>query len=995
MVADTPMRTTVRHVTQRLLRICLFGIVTAAWLAAPAAAAYRFDSWTADDGLPQNIVTAITQTRDGYLWIATLDGLARFDGVRFTVFTRSNSPGIETNRFTAIHEDIHGDLWLGTETGVVTRYRHGRFVSYTSAHGLPQLFVKGFTANDDGEFWVLSGGTIQQWHAATGRFVDIEAPTVRTGYHPMAWETRGGFWGVGPGGLHRFAGGHWSRHAIDETLQARVQLAGQAPDGALWLAGPAMVPTRVGPHVAGGAHDATVTWRMHAGGTWAFALTPALDRSLTLDGTGTSETIEFTTLYEGRDGDIWLGTNGRGLHRVREQVVTVYSTAQGLTDGNIYAVLQDRAGAMWLGTWTGGLHRFADGRFTTYTTEDGLAANQVLALAEGRDGRLWVASIGGLQTFDGRRFTDVFRTFDDRDTGVRAIHEDPAGALWYGTDTGLVRLHDGATTRFSTGDGLVGDDVRVIIDAARGGLWVGGLDGVTHVQGGVLTVPQGLESLRGGTVRALYEDRDGVLWIGTYDNGLGRLQDGHFTRYTTRDGLFNDGVFQILEDTRGRLWMSSNRGISRVGKQELTDVSAGRRSRITSVGYGRKDGLLNAECNGGVWPAGVRAADGRLWFPTQNGVAVVDPATIADEAGPPAVVIESALVENASVDAARLGDVLQVRPGQRHFEIQYTGLSFGDAERLRFRYRLDGLDDHWTDAGTRRVAYYSNVPPGRYTFMVTAATGDSVWSPDAARLAILVSPPFYRTWWFLTLLALCSVGGFVLVYEARVARAERARARQQAFSHQLIASQERERQRVAAELHDSLGQSLAIIKNRALAGLREQGAHEQALEQLREIADAADDAMDETQTIAYGLRPAQVDRVGITRAIEGMVARVADAHDVRFTVAVDPLDGVLPHDAEIHVFRIVQEGVNNIVAHAQATDATVCVHRHSDRIEVRIEDNGRGFVPNDRTPATSTRGFGLAGMAERARLAHGVCRIQSVPGSGTIVTVAIDVSKSS
>ena len=328
---------------------------------------------------------------------------------------------------------------------------------------------------------------------------------------------------------------------------------------------------------------------------------------------------------------------------------------------------------------------------------------------------------------------------------VRAIHQDRAGAIWFGTQHGLVRHQDGASTLLTTRDGLAANDVRVIVESRTAGrMWIGGPGGLTRWQDGKLTRWTEADGLPSRIVRAVHEDDDGVLWIGTYDSGLARLEQGRFTHYTTRIGLFNDGVFQILEDGRGNLWMSSNRGISRVRKQELDEVAAGTRREVSSIAYGRGDGMLNVECNGGAWPAGIEARDGTLWFPTQDGVAVIDPASVSTNPRPPPVVIESFLLDREPVVPVPFDRPLRIAPGRGTFEIGYTSLSFVNPEHVRFRYRLTGLDDDWIDARTRRTAYYSHVPPGRYTFTVIAANSDGVWNttgsqPADRRAAALLS----------------------------------------------------------------------------------------------------------------------------------------------------------------------------------------------------------------------------------------------------------------
>jgi signal transduction histidine kinase len=456
------------------------------------------------------------------------------------------------------------------------------------------------------------------------------------------------------------------------------------------------------------------------------------------------------------------------------------------------------------------------------------------------------------------------------------------------------------------------------------------------------------------------------LWVGTYDGGLGRFKDGRFTRYTTREGLYNDGVFQILEDARGNFWMSSNRGIHRVRKQELNDFAEGKLRSLTSLAYGKSDGMLNAECNGGRWLAGIRARDGKLWFPTQDGVAVVDPETIQANPHPPSVLIESFLLDREPVAIAPQRREVWVTPDKENFEIAYTALSFINSELLRFRYKLEGLDHDWTEAGTRRSVYYSHLPPGSYTFKVIAANSDGVWNTEGQSLRITVLPPFYRIWWFLTLAVLAAAGAVFGTFKYRLRRLEQRQVAQRAFARQLIEFQEQERQRIAAELHDSLGQNLLIIKNRALLGQLAAEAEPQFREQFEQLADSAAQSVEEVREIARNLRPYHLDRLGLTAALEDMIEKVAASTTIRLIPELVPLDDLFSKEAAITLYRVVQESLNNIVKHSQAGEARVSIDRESDAVTITISDNGRGFAP-PRAEAKAG-GFGLAGMAERVRI---------------------------
>ena len=370
-------------------------------------------------------------------------------------------------------------------------------------------------------------------------------------------------------------------------------------------------------------------------------------------------------------------------------------------------------------------------------------------------------------------------------------------------------------------------------------------------------------------------------------------------------------------------------------------------------------------------------------------MAVVDPAAIVTNPQPPPVVIEETLLDRK---ALKPQTTVQINPGQENLEIRYTGLSFTKPEYVRFKYKLAGVDKDWIEAGSRRSAYYAHLPPGSYIFKVIAANSDGIWNNDGASLSIVVRPPFWRTWWFLTLATLLVAGAAVLVYESRLARLRRAHAAQESFSRRLIDSQESERKRIAAELHDSLGHSLAIIKSRAALSLSQPEDHDKAIEQLDEISAAAVHAIDEVREIAYNLRPYQLDRLGLTRALETMLKKTADSNVIKFKLEIDEVDGVFEKESEINLYRIVQESVGNILKHAEATEARVAIKKDEREVRISIQDNGKGFQPEAAPLGEPGRGgFGLFGIAERVRMMRGQHLMNSAPGAGTTVTIKFDL----
>ncbi|HEY3841140.1 MAG TPA: two-component regulator propeller domain-containing protein [Bryobacteraceae bacterium] len=959
------------------------------------------DLWSADNGLPQNIIRAICQTPDGYLWLATLDGLVRFDGLQFTTYNRSNTPGIAGNRFNSLYCTSSGDIWTGTEGSGVTHYSQGRFTTYTMQDGLSSDIVLGLSADHQNRLWVLADGKINQWQPASRRFV-FRQEDHNTYTDSLSPDGRVGFWSVDDKFLHLFADGQPTRYLLPNGWHPGIGVAaGLDLNDHVWIADAKGILTEltdghwsVRAGVRRPEEPAATPYRDSRGNIWRAEMgwhaNTGVLRYLVLPSGAQPPRICFNTFFEDKEGNVWLSTDGQGLYRLRSQTITVQSTEQGLPDRNVYPVFESRDKSMWVGTWSGGVCRIKDGNLTTFTTANGLASLRVTSIGEDRRGVLWVAVEHGLHRFLNGRFESV-RTpaVDFNQRVVRAIHEDPEGVMWFGTQAGLIRLEKGVWRQLTRRDGLATDDARTIIDGRNGELWVGGYGGLSSLQKGRVQAFTERDGLPSNNIRALYQDASRVLWIGTYDGGLGRLENGRFTRYTVRDGLFNNGVFQILEDSEDHLWMSCNQGIYRVNKKQLNDFAARRTRAITSVVYGKRDGMRNIECNGGLWPAGSVAADGRLWFPTQDGVAVIDPKKMARDSRTPPALIESCLVDHVSVPVDR---PFRLTPGRENLEIHYTALSLTDSEHIRFKYRMLGADDDWVDAGTRRAAYYPHLPPGRYTFRVAAAHGDGVWNEAGAGLTIIVLPPFYRTWWFVSLLIATGSCSLWFAWRRRLDRLEKARAAQQAFSRQLIASQEGERKRIAAELHDSLGQRLVIIKNLALLLRQNRNSpaplNRSQSEQLEEILTEVSGAASEVKEIAYNLRPYRLDRLGLTAALRALVQSASAASSIAFSAEIEDIDNAFPKDAEINFYRILQESVNNILEHSDASQALIRISRTRDGVTLVVRDNGSGFV-HDSIQPDSTRGFGLTGISERAQLLGGNAVIHSTPGQGTIVTIEV------
>ncbi|MBK7708057.1 MAG: diguanylate cyclase [Acidobacteria bacterium] len=790
------------------------------WCVSSARATdqYRFDTWTTDNGLPQNGVRSIVQTPDGYLWFTTFDGLVRFDGLRFTTFNKSNSPGILNNRFSYLYSDLDGTLYAtSTEDGVLTIYRNGAFKSMT-ADEVPGHYIQEIKPDANGELQFLSEDDSRKsktwYYLRNGTFVfarvnehyneriELEA---RDGSHwtitpGLTLQTRGestfeykldlsavdfgvnhyidreGALWIGERRLHRLKNGTIETFGDKDGLSANSinHSFWETDDGSLWFA-------------TGGGMSGGVGLGRRQNGKFSFFDTKD----------GLADNSIFDLLHD-REGNIWVSTN-KGLSRLRKRVISGLSKDAGLEYNEVYPLLRDRSGNTWVGT-NKGLSLYREGRFETVRFKpanpsspeqwnDG--ATSVQSLFEDANGKLWIGLNGGIyvakngagELLSGTKGTHVF-----------AIKSDRSGNVWAATNKGLWRYRDYVReASYALPEGLPNEFVTEIFEDSKGRLWFGTLGGLSEYRDGKFINYTVREGLAGNYVRTVFEDSEGTMWIGTYDEGMSRFKDGKFVNFKESNGLFNNGVFAIREDKRGNFWISSNKGIYRVSRNELNAFADGLIKRINSTGYGKDDGMLVTECNGGRQPASLVDDAGRFWFPTQDGIAIVDPEAEAANPASPTVIIEGTTVER---EPTQFRGGLSIEPGQRNIEITYTGISLIKSEQIKFKYKLEGHDPDWVEAGTRRSAHYSTLPPGVYRFRVIAANSEGVWNEEGATLEVTLKPFFYQTLWFYLLCAVIIVVLLGLVWQLSV---HELRRRERRLSR-LVTEQTDELRLVNAEL---------------------------------------------------------------------------------------------------------------------------------------------------------------------------------------------------
>jgi signal transduction histidine kinase/ligand-binding sensor domain-containing protein len=976
-----------RGLARLLVLACCAGLVPARPVAAREPAA--FDVWSVEDGLPQGSVNDILQTRDGYLWLATFGGLVRFDGARFVVFDRSVD-GIRSLRTRVLYEDRTGVLWAGTDDGMVIRFADGHFRTFDSDDGLPASAALRIEEDEAGVLWIT-------WLDLVTRFDGRAFETLGPSDFPGGVAPRGTasdrpwrqslWWSLDADGLRCLTAGR-VRTCVQPDALPEGDIVGVTTDNtqAIW------VHLREGVVRLRGddrrffstrtvSFDRPVNvFEDRSGAIWFLGLA-----SICRVEQGACRTIAdlgTLTAYQDREGSIWFGSID-GLRRLRTPSVSLRTVDDGLSSNNVYSLLRDRLGATWIGTWGDGLNRLRDGRSAVYRVRDGLPSDYITSTYEDSTGRLWVGTDQGLSYREGDRFVPYTDPNGWLASTVWTMHEDAAGGLWFGTEAGLVRRQGAAFTRHAAADGLAHDGVMILFADRAGTLWIGTRRGLSSYRAGAFSSYTEREGFVGNHVRAIHEDADGALWVGTYDGGLYRVKDGQLARFTSKEGLHDNGIFQILEDADDNFWIGSNRGIFRVNRHALNDLAAGRASSVRSIVLGIRDGLTTLECNGGRQPSSLRMDDGTFWIPTQGGVAIVDPARVRADVAPPPVLVEEFHLRG---DAVPFRDGVEASADRNSFEIRYTATSFVNPDQVRFRYRLVGLDDQWIEAGANRSAAFYRVPPGRYEFQVTAAGAGGIWNPTGDSVTIVMLAPFWRSGVFLGALGIALVGAVVVVERRRTGRLRSEHDRQQAYARQLLETQERERRRISNELHDSLGQTLFMIRKRARAP--GEGDRARPDETLDDIAGLAGRAYDDMKEIAYDLRPYQLDKIGLSKTIAGMLRRMSAACGIDIQADIDDLDGAFPADDEIHVFRIVQEAVNNIARHAGATEARVRIARRGRVVDLEVTDNGRGFhVAGPAPPRDGAPPFGLTGIRERAARLGGQVTVRSGPGQGTSILV--------
>jgi len=975
--------------------ISLGALTNSAFALNPSRALSQYTRtvWTQEHGLPQDTVRAIAQTKDGYLWLGTDEGLAQFDGYDFVVFNKENG-ALPSNSVGALWAAKDGSLWIGT-LGGLTRYRNGKFTTFTKKDGLDDTSVNSITEDRSGAIWVVAGVYLNRFQ--DGKFTNYSP---RQGLPIQALRTvycgrDGSIYVAGFGGVVRLEGDRFVS-VLGPVGDIVIGLM-QDRRGNLWVGGSFGVLTRSPSGelrrytVQDGLPDNYVraVWEDRDGNLWAGTdggiarLENGRFVSSPLGSTHEREWVRC--IYEDTEGNLWVGMNS-GLNRLRNDLFSMYGVAEGLPSDEPTTVYQDHRGRIWVGFHDSGLVQFADGKpARVYTQKDGLPSNEIFSIRENRDGDLLIAARGGpSRLHDGYFVNPVMNDPLNRRVAFDYL-QDRNGRLWVASPAGVSELAGSRQRIAIPGGSQLNNDAVVLCETRDGSLWAGTYgEGLWRLGNGehdkgqlrLFTTADGLSS---NQIRSLVEGADGTLWIGTFGGGLDALRNGQFFHITVRDGLLSDNVSHIEDDGQGSLWLSTTRGICRVRKQDIWDLVNGKIRKIEPVNYGVADGLRSAQCAPGYPTSrgGTRSSDGRLWFPTSLGLAVLDPKERPAGVAAPVVHLLEVAVDGRPISIA---DNSKLAPGSGRMQFRYTGIYLSAPERVRYSYRLEGLDGEWVTSVQRRVTNYNSLPHGHYRFTVRASVPNG--PPGETSLAFDLLPHFYETAWFRYFCAALAAAGIWGLYNLRL------RQIRQRFSLVL-----EERGRLAREIHDTLAQGFVGISSQLDAvALTLNGHADLARKHLELARKMARHSLTEARRSVMDLRASALEGHDLPAALSEAAYQWTAGSPVEIQVDVEGENRRLPEETEQHLLRIAQEAVTNAVKHAHASQVRIHLEMANKKLSLRVADNGQGFEQDEAFSEVGGH-FGLLGMRERAERLGGELRLHSERGQGTEVAVTVPLSQ--
>ncbi|PWU08298.1 MAG: hypothetical protein C5B50_29920 [Verrucomicrobia bacterium] len=967
-----------------LILVCLgcWSLALSAPSSTNAPLPYATRTWQTDEGLPHNEVHAITQTQDGFLWVGTKEGLARFDGIRFTAIDDRQAPELRRGSISALCASRDGSLWVACEGHGLCRLKNGAWTHFTETNGLASSTNSCLLEARDSTLWVGAREGLARF--TNGVFIRVQQPLQVRG---LCEDRTGTLRVATQQGLSRL-----NQNGIIGTIRPGAGYSGNAlrfvcedSHGALWVgSNDGLTQIDGAKYIFYGKKDGlpgaviNTAFEDHEGQLWVGTyggLARIVDGEIIARRSPDPIFSDLIfTIFLDREENLWVG--GRdGLYRLNPARFTCYSQQQGLTQNNVMSVCEDTSDGLWVATWGGGLNLIRDNKITTFGNTNGLTNDKLLSLCEARDGSLWIGleyPPGGLNRFSKDAYQNCFPKLNDApNSQVIVIHEDRQGDLWLGTDAGLKLWRNGGFETFTAANGLAGNIVQALSEDNSGKLWIACQGGLTCRENSHFTRYTTKEGLSHNAVDALYVDQDQTLWIGTRAGGVNRLRGGKLTAYTTRQGLFSDEVYEILEDNFGYFWMTCRKGLFKVARKDFDELDRGARKSLACTAFGKPDGLLTVQFNGSAKPGGWKSRDGRLWFPTIRGVVAVDTRIKTNEKPPP-VLIEEIMADRKIVAAAgadgRTASAVTIPAGRGELEVRFTALSLQAPEKNAFKYMVEEMDPAWIEAGTERTARYTHVPPGQYHFRVIACNNDGIWNETGASLALIFLPHFWQTWTFKAACVAAAGLTLAVLYRLRVAR---------------LRAIERLRIQIAANLHDDVGARLTKVAMVTESMQREPPVVERIKPYVQTISQTTSEIIQAMDEIVWTINPKNDTLDHLANYVFQYAQEYFEDTGVqcRLDLPAQLPNWTMSTESRHNLFMAVKEALNNVLKHAQASEVRITLSTSGSATTIIIADNGCGFSPR----AASKSGNGLENMRRRLDQIGGRFVLETEPGKGTTI----------
>lgn len=963
------------------------------------------------NSLSTNMVTCLLEDRKGFLWIGTLDGMNKFDqrSGKFTHYfaRKGNSFALQGESVLSLAEDLTGNIWVGTHLGGLSKFipKENKFITYLhnmdDENSISSNNIMALYADRNGKIWIGTyGGGLNCFDEKSGKFLRFknnpdDKNSLSNDFVNTFQEDENGNLYIGTAsGVNVFnvSSNKISRLGVSAAYEnliqkANVQAMSRDNENNFWF---------------GTETNGLIYFNKVSG---------KLERFFNeKNKTSVLKENNITALFVDDKNIVWAGTHSAGLTKLLrtqknfENILADDENKSGLTDANIWPIFEDSKGNIWVGTNNGlnvldGQNRILKKYFYSPTDKNTISNNRIWSINEDRKGNIWIGTQNGLNRINvSENKVTRFQYSPNKKSIpynlIKYVYPDKNGILWLGTwGSGMIRF-DPATMSSKiyhhdlNDKSTISDDVVFYITKdGKGVLWICTSNGLNkfdksterftsyvHSSGN----PKGLNA---NAVYYILEDVNNIYWIASHGGGLIQFDNSSekFKNFTEADGLPNNVVYGILRDAKNNLWLSTNKGVSKFSIQQKIFKN-----------YNSKDGLPNNEFNAGAY---CKSKSGKFYFGTIDGLTSFYPDSISENKSIPNIAITDFRIFDKTIKNFNSfvdGDEINLDYSDNYFSLEFAALDFTEPTNNQYSYMLQGFDKDWIYSGNRRYTAYTHIDAGKYVFKVRASNNDGVWNKKGISIIVNISPPYWATWWFRVSILSAVVLLITYVHKRKTNQLKHEVAIQQKFSKQLIEAQENERKRIASELHDGLGQNLLIISNLAQVGLRNNNINS-SKKQLTNITENAQESIEEVRRIAHNLHPYQLDELGLSSALQSMLKKLSKATSMNLSTYIENIDGYFRSDQYIHLFRVVQEGMNNIIKHASAQNVVISISKLENTIQIIIKDDGKGMDYNFEDKEIKPSGFGLQKMKERVKVLNGNLSIESLPMKGTTIKITIPV----